>query len=317
MSNSSTIPSPPRGAPKTASLPAEAITLHLGDAVVAEPSAPHSLHELRDAIKAETANKNKQAKRVRELKRFGSHLPESVTDLRQITIEHVTRWWTGMGTFSVASGQERLKALVAVFDIAKDRGWITVNHAQAFRDAQNAARKLAASQGGTAPADAAGHANVDVATVAPTSNTPDKEAQQTPIPSFQVEAPLPAGPAAADPAQAALAAAEAKKRARAAEKRALMVERLKLTPRARCAACEHLTAGCKRGLPARWAAPDQEVATCLVTGHSRSTLRKMTDSQNGAPPEVKANNDKGQRIIDGPDYCRYLGENEIKGKATA
>lgn len=185
-----------------------------------------------------------------------------------------------MGIFSEASGRERLKALVAVFDIAKNCGWITANPAQIFRDAQNAARKQAASHRGTTLAGAAKPADVDAAAAPPPG--PPEEPPEPASPS-RVEAPLPAGAAATDPAQAALAAAEAKKRARVAEKRALTIERLTLTPRARCAACEHSTHGCVLGYPARWEVPDQDEGVCLVTGHLRSTLRGLTDSHDGPP----------------------------------
>lgn len=328
MSNSPAIPSLPSGAPDSTSLdtadlapepaplPAEAITSNTGDAVVTDPAVPHSLHELRDAVATAMTNENARTTRLREFDRFASHLKVGVAELRQITSEHVAVWWAGMGKFSVASGKDRLKSLVAVFEIARKLGWITENPAQAFRDELKAARKQAAAQGATAPADAAEPTKVDAANVAPPPCTSDKVEQQKPVPPLQVDAPLPDRPATDNPAQAKLAAAEAKKRARMAKRHALRILRLILTPRARCAACENLTDGCKRGLPARWAAPDQEEATCLVTGHSRSTLRDMTDPQDGAPPEVKADNDKGQRIINGPDYCRYLGENEIKARES-
>lgn len=319
MRNSESIPTRPSGAPEPASLPAEAITLNTGDAAVTKTAAPHSLLELRAEIAAGTTHENARITRLRELDRFGSHLKDNITDIAQITSEHVDRWWTGMGKFSVASGQDRLKALVAVFGIAKELGWITGNPARDFRDAQKVSRKLAASQGETAPADGAEPAKVDAATatVAPPPSTSDKEEQRKSVPPFQVEAPLPAGPAATDPAQAALAAAEAKKRARVAKKRALMTERLKLTPLARCAACENLKHGCEFGFPARWEVPDQDEGDCLVTGLSRSTLRDLTDSQDGALPEVKAYSDKGKRIILGKPWCERMRKKEIKGKAPS
>lgn len=275
------------------------------------PTPTHSLDELRAAVIAETPNENKCSVRLRELDRFSLLLPAGVAEVENFNHAHVARWWTGMGTFATSSGDDRLKALVAVFEVARIRGWLKENHARELREQLKLDRKRMTA---LARADSAGAAHT-AAPAGPLLAASDEESKPEAVPPSQVQAHPVAGPAAADPAQAELAAAEAKKRARVAEKRARIIERLKLTPPARCAACEHLTHGCRLGYPARWDVPDQEEGECLVTGRSRSTLRDLTDSQDGAPPEVKAYNDKGQRIIDGPDWCRRMREMEIKGKA--
>ena len=273
----------------------------------------HSLDELRAAVKAETPNENKRSVRRRELDRFSLLLPAGAAEVENLNHAHVERWWTGMGTLVKRSGDDRLKALVAVFEIAKGRGWLKKNHARELREQLKLDRKRVTA---LARADSAGAAHT-AAPAGPRLAASDEESKPEAVPPPQVQAHPVAGPAAADPAQAELAAAEAKKRARVAEKRARMIERLKLTPRASCDLCDHRRHGCEYGFPARWEVPDQDVGDCLVTGHSRSTLRDLTDSQDGAPPEVKASSDKGKRIIHGEPYCARMRRLEIQAKETS